>query len=246
MSDLLRAPDTLTELHPARRPPAPTAVDPTAVDPPVPRPAADHRISRPLERTTLLGLDLAVTLAAEAYALGAGHATLAAVLSCAIGAVLALACLGTHRPRLRLSALDDVPRLLGGAAAGSALALAVLWCLDPAAGQSGQLAPAITAAALGAVASRAAGYGLLRAARRRRRGDPALIIGTGVVAAHLSRSLLADRRYGLTPIGQVVSGPRYDDNPLATLGDVEDLPGCCGCSRPPTSWSPSPNSAKRT
>jgi exopolysaccharide biosynthesis polyprenyl glycosylphosphotransferase len=45
-----------------------------------------------------------------------------------------------------------------------------------------------------------------------------------VVAAHLSRSLLADRRYGLTPIGQVVSGPRFDDNPLATLGDVEDLP----------------------
>jgi hypothetical protein len=149
MADLLRAPDALTELHLSQRLPGRSAVDT-----PVPRPAATHRMSRPLERAALIGLDLLFAGAAEAYALDGGQRALAAILSCAAGAVLALACLGMDRPRLRLSALDDTPRLLGGAAAGAALALALLWGLDPAAGQSAQLAPAICAAAIAAAATR--------------------------------------------------------------------------------------------
>lgn len=219
MADLLRAPDALTELSLPQRLPSRSSVEA-----PAPLPAATHRLSRPIERAGMILLDLVVLVVAEGIALEVGRHTAVTIVSCAAGAVIALAFLGMHRPRLRLSALDDTPRLLGGAAAGCALALACLWTIDPTAGQVDQLEPAIAAAAIGAVVSRTIGYALLRFARRHRRGNPALIIGTGLVAAHLSRSLLNDRRYGLTPIGQVVSGPRFDDNPLATLGDVEDLP----------------------
>ena len=221
MADLLRAPGAPAELHPPQRLPV---IASDLSDPSHPRPAATHRRARPLERAALVLTDTAVLAAAEAAVLGADRRSLAAVLSCTAGAVLALSFLGLHRPRLRLSALDDTPRLLGAAGAGAALALACLWAADPAAGQSGQLAPALLAAALAALLGRTLGYHLLRASRRRRPGDPALIVGTGLVATRLSRSLLEDPGYGLTPIGQVVSGPRFDDNPLATLGGVEDLP----------------------
>ena len=220
MADLLRAPDSLTKPHlPLPRPAERSAVEPA----PTRRPRG-YRRARPLERSALICLDTLALTGAESYAVGSDRSGWDAVASCVLGALLALSCLGLHRPRLHLSALDDTPRLLAGAGAGAALALAWLWTADPRAAQASELEPAITAAAIGAIVSRALGYALLRSSRRHRRGSPALIIGTGLVAAHLSRALLADRRYGLAPIGQVISGARFDDTPLITLGDTDDLP----------------------
>jgi exopolysaccharide biosynthesis polyprenyl glycosylphosphotransferase len=221
MADLLRAPEELTKLQRPIRLPVRSAVDPP---PPLPRPAATHRLTRPLERSTLLGLDVLTVGGAEWYALDDGAHAWAAVASCLLGALIGLLCLGMNRPKLRLSTLDDTPRLLAGAGAGAALALAFLWTVDPRTAKAGELEPAVAAAAIGVITSRVLGYGLLRTSRRHRRGSPTLIIGTGVVAAQLSRALLEDRRYGLTPIGQVISGARFDDTPLISVGATEDLP----------------------
>jgi exopolysaccharide biosynthesis polyprenyl glycosylphosphotransferase len=220
MADLLRAPDSLTKPHhPPPRPPARRAAEPSST-----RVVRGHRRARPLERSALICLDTLALTGAESYAVGSNQSGWEAVAGCVFGALLALSCLGLHRPRLRMSALDDTPRLLAGAGAGAALALAWLWTVDPGAAQAGELEPAIAAAAVAAVTSRTLGYAALRNARKRRPGSPALIIGTGLVATHLSRALLDDPRYGLAPIGQVISGARFDDTPLINLGETADLP----------------------
>lgn len=56
-------------------------------------------------------------------------------------------------------------------------------------------------------------------------------MGTGIVAAHLARTLCTDPGYALRPIGQLVAGARRDENPLPVLGTPAQLPELLAAGR---------------
>jgi exopolysaccharide biosynthesis polyprenyl glycosylphosphotransferase len=151
----------------------------------------------------------------------------------AVGALVGTACLlltlslvGLYRPRLTLSALDDLPRI--AVAVGLAWML-VAW-LAPTVPFPGVLPPATSwgwwaAIAGGLATSRALTVAGLRRRRRRLGGEPTLIIGTGRVADRLARALTARPELGLRPVGFVGSGSppwRPGPLPLPVLGRVEE------------------------
>ena len=145
-----------------------------------------------------------------------------------VGAVVGTACLlvtlalvGLYRPRLSLSALDDLPRI--GLAVGLAW-MAVAW-MSGAVPVPGVLPPASqwfwwTTIAVGLVASRFAVAAYLRRRRVRTGGEPTLVLGTGKVAERLARALTARPELGLRPVG-FVGSPTARDLPLPLLGPID-------------------------
>ena len=173
------------------------------------------------ERAALAAFDLVLLTLAVPAALGSGQADHATVYADVIGVFLAL---GSVRPRLRYSLLDDLPRLAVAVIAGCVCASALLWVAVPRDTDVSAFIAALGAALLAVMVSRTLGYALLRARRAKLPGRPTLIVGTGVVAAHLARTLCTDPGYALRPIGQVIAGARRDDNPLPMLGTPAQLP----------------------
>ena len=197
--------------------------------PQVPRRGANYAARRTVsdraaERVALIAVDVVALLLGGAYFLGTDAVGRAATAACIAGCVPSLACLGLYRPRLRLSSLETVPRLAGGAIGGAAVALAVLWEVDSAAARGASLGWALVSTVGSAIFGRAVGYALVRSVRARRVRRPTLIVGTGQVAARLARQLTADRTYGLLPVGQLAGSESLGDTPLPILGTAAQLP----------------------
>jgi exopolysaccharide biosynthesis polyprenyl glycosylphosphotransferase len=185
-------------------------------------------LSYTVERVILVAADATALTFTQIVLLDYGAAGRATTAACVVGALFTLLCLGMYRSRLQLSVLDDVPRLAVGGVTGSAMALAVLWAVDGPLARTGLLGQTLLTAAVATIAGRACGYAVVRAERAHRSGRPTLIVGAGAVAADLARILLADRRYGLTPTGQVTSGQPTEVSPIPVLGDTDQLPSLLG------------------
>ena len=150
----------------------------------------------------------------------------------AFGAVLIVLLwqAGLYRPRLSLSVLDDLPRLLGRWLAAAALAVLgqiawsqALW-RDYVINWAFLFGAVTTGVAV--VALRAAGYALVR--RLRSHGlvqHRTVVVGAGRVGAQVAEILQAHPEYGLHPIGFLDDDPPEFDSilPLPVLGGAQSL-----------------------
>jgi exopolysaccharide biosynthesis polyprenyl glycosylphosphotransferase len=171
----------------------------------------------PGERTVLVVADcVTAVLLGE---LGGGRLTALVGAACLL---LTLSTIGLYRPRLTLSALDDLPRI--------ALAVGLAWMvvawLEPVVPAPGVLPPARSwawwAAILGGlVLSRTATAALLRQRRRRVGGSRTLILGTGRVADRLARALRERPELGLDPVGLIGDPAGGRRLPLPVLGPLD-------------------------
>jgi exopolysaccharide biosynthesis polyprenyl glycosylphosphotransferase len=171
-----------------------------------------------------LSMAFAVAFTATAGATGDG-------LPVAVAAGVALtglnAAAGLYRRRLSSSLLDDTPSLAARAVMVAALAAA----LPPASGTTEALAASPDASReptatvfwivllyglLAGAGRSAAATGRRRARRRDGAARPAVIVGTGTTAEHVTGVLRRRREFGLAPVGQILPGSR-DDRPLPGL-----------------------------
>jgi exopolysaccharide biosynthesis polyprenyl glycosylphosphotransferase len=156
------------------------------------------------DRHILIGFDVAVLV-------GIGTATRApwsTILVWIVAFTLALAATGRYRPRLRYSALDNMPSVL----VSLAWVVVAAGCLPlPAA-----LVPHavsrypvlwLAVAVVGLVAGRALGGWWLGRRRARSAGLPTLVVGSGEVAVRLAGVLRDERGFGLAPVGLVGPAP---------------------------------------
>ncbi len=130
-----------------------------------------------------------------------------------------------YTSRLSLSALDDLPALVGRALAAAALATSLALLLDPTLVDVGLLRTAAVFAVL-AVGMRAIAYAIVR--RFRARGwvaHPTLVLGAGRIGGLLVRMLQEHREYGLCPVGFLDADPLLaeDERPVPLLGGHESL-----------------------
>ena len=142
--------------------------------------------------------------------------------------ILSFKISGLYRPQLRLSALDDAPKL---AARSTACALLV-GGLTAVIGYPPVLLTFVTIGAVAVVAQvfmRSATYAFIRRARTSGRfAHQALLLGTGAVARRVAERLINDPSYGLRLIGYV--GRRAETHAgsgIPYLGRVDALPTVC-------------------
>ncbi|MGY1773980.1 exopolysaccharide biosynthesis polyprenyl glycosylphosphotransferase [Blastococcus sp. SYSU D00813] len=164
-------------------------------------------------RAGLAVLD-ATALALPAAWLGADRAVVALVAV----TLLVLAAGGAYRPRITLSALDEVPRHL------PRLALGLLLVAPVASLSGGDLGLAVHAlwAVPCFVAGRAIGYAGIRSARRH--GvveEPALVVGGGRLGMDLLATMAEHPELGLRGVGYLSGGCPLDER--EPLGRMEDL-----------------------
>jgi exopolysaccharide biosynthesis polyprenyl glycosylphosphotransferase len=195
-----------------------TLVGQLRVQPVAPPVAARPLRIRPRREWSLLIVADVTVVAAVSLGFGGGAP---AALIRAAGIVLAFAVAGLYRPRLRYSALDGTARMLLGVGA--------VMVLGPAAGG---LAAGV-ALAIGVTVGRALAYAAVAAIRRRGRGIPTLVVGSGETAALLAETLHEDPAYGLAPIGLVGPPPvREPALPAPLLGPVDELDAVLARCRP--------------
>jgi exopolysaccharide biosynthesis polyprenyl glycosylphosphotransferase len=167
------------------------------------------------------GVLVVADLVAFAVAAATTSAPVAAVV-CATAALVWLT-LGLYARRFTLSLLDDVPALALGAVSGTAVTVMLGRATST---ESLQAAAVVLAVALGA---RSLGYALIRRQRlERHEGFPAVILGSGPVAATLVDRVLAHPETGLRLVGMLDRLPpdTAQARPAAAvpfLGTTEDL-----------------------
>ena len=132
---------------------------------------------------------------------------------------------GLYRSRLSLSALDDLPALLGRALAAAAVTTSLALLLDADLVDAGVLSTAALMAVF-VLLLRSLAYAVVR--RFRAIGwvsHATLIIGAGRVGGQLAQLLLDHRSYGLRPVGFLDSDPLLapDARPVPLLGGQESL-----------------------
>jgi exopolysaccharide biosynthesis polyprenyl glycosylphosphotransferase len=203
---------------------------PSAVPPPADQPVSLRGIRGRLRDRTLLrygvtpffvGVDvLAWVLATAALGEGTGAELVLLVLTLAL-----FAGAGLYSSRLSLSALDDLPAIVGRSLAAAAIATSMALLLDPALVDPQLLGVAALLAVL-ALLLRGGGYAVVR--RTRARGwvaHPTLVLGAGRIGGQLVRMLLDHREYGLKPVGFLDADPLLDEDerPVPLLGGPESL-----------------------
>ena len=146
----------------------------------------------------------------------------------AFATVALLAAAGLYRPRLHLSFLDDLPALTGQ----TLIAMAAVAGVTALRHNSDTVESFLRAAGLSLaalLAGRAITFWIVRAARRRGLvGHPAVIIGSGRVAADLVQVLDRHRSYGLEVVGYLDDEPAVPDpgmSAVARLGGLRELAG---------------------
>ncbi|HWG92632.1 MAG TPA: sugar transferase [Mycobacteriales bacterium] len=135
------------------------------------------------------------------------------------------AAAGLYRSRLTLSALDDLPALVGRAVAAGAITTSAALLLDPGLVGPGLLLTSGLLAVLVLVV-RALAYAVVRSVRARGWiSHPTLVLGAGRVGGQLARTLLEHRSYGLRPVGFLDEEPLLgpEERPVPLLGGVEAL-----------------------
>ncbi len=141
-----------------------------------------------------------------------------------VATIAMLATFGLYRPRLTRSALDDLPRILAGSLAATAVAVLVWEMATGATVGSREVVVGIGTAVVVAV-ERAAAYAVIVAWRRTRVARPTLVLGAGVVAGRLGQSILTHPGLGLQLVGYLDDDPMLapDDLGAPVLGDVTSL-----------------------
>ncbi|MBK5305561.1 MAG: sugar transferase [Frankiaceae bacterium] len=132
---------------------------------------------------------------------------------------------GLYRSRLSLSALDDLPALVGRALAAATIATSVALLVDRDLADAGLLKTAAAFAVL-VTLMRVAAYAIVRGFRAA--GwvtHPTLIFGAGKVGGQLAALLLAHPSYGLQPVGFLDTDPLLEpfERPVPLLGGQESL-----------------------
>jgi exopolysaccharide biosynthesis polyprenyl glycosylphosphotransferase len=177
-------------------------------------PDREPRDHRSAVRATLVLLD-AVALALPTAWLGGVDRAGAAFVAVAL---MVLAVTGAYRPRITLSALDEVPRHL------PRLGLALLLVTPFASLAGGDLSLAVHAlwAVPCFVVGRSLGYAAVRGARRHRAiEEPTLVVGGGRLGMGLLATMQEHPEFGLRPVGFLTSGSPLDER--EPLGRMEDL-----------------------
>ena len=144
----------------------------------------------------------------------------------AVAVVAALGARGMYVHRLSLSALDDLPAVLGSALLAAATAVTAVAITGEAAAVSPIALAALAWATVTAVLHGGV-YHLVRQRRRRRgEGVRTLIIGAGLVGTRIGQALFDHPEYGLRPVGYLDEQAAPDLSPLGppVLGRVIDLP----------------------
>lgn len=196
--------------------PAPTSPPPGVAGVPAVRGARRRLTGAQL----LLVLDTAAVAATTAAFRGATPFVLLATAA----TLLAFTLVGLYRPRLTRSALDDAPHILGASLLATASAVLTWGVLTEApVGRRDLLAALVVAAAVAVL--RAVGYLVIARWRRARVARPTLVLGAGVVAARLGRSMAADRTLGLELVGYLDDDPMLGHEELGgpVLGDMTTL-----------------------
>lgn len=132
---------------------------------------------------------------------------------------------GLYRSRLTMSALDDLPALVGRALAAAAITTSVALVLDASLVDADLLATAVLLAVL-VVALRAVAYAIVRATRARGWiAHPTLVLGAGRVGCHVAQVLKERPSYGLVPVGMLDDDPLtpVDECPVPVLGGPGQL-----------------------
>ena len=173
-------------------------------------------------RTIAVAIDALACVGALSVADGMPPHPLPVLLAASLAVVL-LAQGGFYRPRLHLSALRDLPGIIGRCFACGALT-ALLFTPQKQLPTHALWAGA--AAAIGVGVTRVVGTYILRWLRTTRRiAHRTLILGGGQVAADLGAGLLMHPEHGLLPVGLLDSGPHVQptDGDLTRLGEISDL-----------------------
>ncbi|MPY96033.1 MAG: exopolysaccharide biosynthesis polyprenyl glycosylphosphotransferase [Acidimicrobiia bacterium] len=186
------------------------------LDAPEPRTerAPGRSVSARREGRIIFGVDV-VSGGAAALAVGTSLAPTLARIGCAT-ALLAW-CGDYRRPRVALSAMRELPRLvsrLGVVIAGMAVAAAVWGAADESRG--------VVVASGFLLLGRFVSFGVLR--RLRRRGvisSATLVVGAGTVGRDLMKHLAGSADYGMRVLGVVDDPEEVHD--LQLLGGLEDL-----------------------
>jgi exopolysaccharide biosynthesis polyprenyl glycosylphosphotransferase len=212
-----------------------------ATPPPPPLPVGPDEDRIPSMRFARFGVrPLLVLLDLLAVASGVAVAVAAAgPLGASVGAALTFGAVllvllwtgGLYRSRLSLSALDDLPVVVGRWLVAAAITtLAVTAASDPTPARADlewSFLAAAVAMGVVLVVLRVAGYAVVR--RLRARGFVAhstLILGAGAVGREVADILLAHAEYGLRPVGFLDDAPpRHAARPpLPVLGSPDELP----------------------
>lgn len=146
------------------------------------------------------------------------------VLLVTVATLLTFRLSGLYRPRLTRSALDDLPRIFGGALVAASVAT-LLWEVLTAQETN---VPDLVSVVLGAgvvFGTRGLGYLLIARWRRGRVARPTLVLGAGVVGARLGQSMVEDSGLGLRLVGYLDDDPLLDGDELGApvLGDMSSL-----------------------
>ncbi len=132
---------------------------------------------------------------------------------------------GTYRSRLTLSALDDLPLLVGRALAAAAVATSGALVLNPDLADAGLLGTALLMSVL-VVVLRATAYGLVRQVRTRGWvAHATLVLGAGRIGGQLADLLKDHRSCGLDVVGFLDDAPLLTPEELSAplLGGMADL-----------------------
>lgn len=160
------------------------------------------------------------------------------VLSCSViflagapaGYALALAALllvcrasaRLHRPRLRVSYLDDVPRVLSSTLTAFSLTVILAICFGFGMPLERRSVLAITGYVLVSEVGRAAVFVLATWARKRfNRGDRTIILGAGKVGASLLSTMREHPEFGLRPVGFLDPRPGQTESLPAPVFDLD-------------------------
>ncbi|MDN4174402.1 sugar transferase [Nocardioides sp. SOB77] len=181
--------------------------------------------SLPSQRPLLVLLDLLAVVLAAVPVLGTVHVSPVPVA--AAGAAVFLTCHSAdlYRPRLVLSVLEDLPRLLLAAALGTLALVAAAPRIGVTGDPTWPVAPAFAAGlALLLVVVRTAAYTTVHGLRRRGlAGHPVIIVGGEPVGSALAATLLDQPQLGLRPVGIVERGASARRLPVPLLGGIDRL-----------------------
>jgi exopolysaccharide biosynthesis polyprenyl glycosylphosphotransferase len=186
-----------------------------------------RRAARALRRRRLVPYLVAVDALAFLLTGALTHGLTYSQAVWAVGTMIAFVPMGLYRHRLAFSVLDDLPRLAEGVLFVGGL-VGVLAHSQVAGTELGDLGLVGLATGVVAVlAVRIPAYALIR--QTRRAGgflQPVLVVGAGQVGVRLVNGLLADRSYGLYPVGMLEQEAAEDPRekpPVPLLGTPADL-----------------------
>lgn len=177
------------------------------------------------QRPLLVLLDVLAVVVAAAPVLGTVDVSAVPVVAAAAAVFLTCHSADLYRPRLVLSALEDLPRLLLAAGLGTLALVAAAPRIGVTGDPTWPVVPAFAASlALLLVALRAAAYATTHALRRRgRAGHPVVIVGGEPVGSALAATLLDQPHLGLRPVGIVERGASARRLPVPLLGGIDRL-----------------------